>query len=57
MFDLALLTLLALAPAPKLDAPRHNEARLKKDCEKLLASLKAQDLARKYAPAVAALKG
>jgi hypothetical protein len=56
MFDLVLLTLLALAPVPKSDAPRHDETKLKKDCEKLLASLKPQDLARKYSPAVAALK-
>lgn len=55
MFDLMLLIL--LAPAPKLDAPRHDEAKLKKACEKLLASLKPQDLPSKYSPAVAALKG
>src|SRR5262249_12694989 len=57
MFDLVLLTLLTLAPAPRLDLPRRDEAKLKRDCEKLLASLKPQDLASKYGPAVAALKG
>src|SRR5262245_15923901 len=57
MFDLVLLTVLALPPAPKIDSPRDDEAKLKKDCGKLLASLKPQDLAGQHPRAVAALRG
>jgi HEAT repeat protein len=57
MFNLVLLTVLALAPAPKVDSPRDDEAKLKKDYEKLLASLKPRDLAGQHPRAVAALRG
>src|SRR5688572_9323606 len=57
MFDLVLMTMLALDAAPKIDVSRHDEARLKKDYEKLLTKLKPRDVVGQHARAVAALKG
>jgi HEAT repeat protein len=57
MFDLVLLTVLALAPAPKIDSSREDEAKLKKGYEKLLASLKLQDYVGQQPRTIAALRG
>ena len=56
MFDLVLMTALAL-DTPLIDVSRHDEAKLKRDYEKLLASLKPQQVAAQHARAVTALRG
>jgi hypothetical protein len=56
MLDLVLLTMLALNSGPKIDAARHNQEKLKKDYENLLASLKPQNVAGQHVRAVEGLK-
>jgi hypothetical protein len=57
MLNLMLLTLVALDGDPTIDVSGHNAAQLKKDCEKLLASLKPQTVARERRRVVEVLKG
>jgi hypothetical protein len=64
MFDLLLLCFLPLTavsdrgvqPAPRLDLSRFDEARLKKEHEKWIASLKPQDFTRRHPRVVEALR-
>src|SRR5215831_48030 len=56
MLDLVLLTMLVLNGGARIDAARHNQEKLKKDYENLLASLKPQNAAGQHARAVEALK-
>ena len=57
MLNLMLMTVLALDAEPRIDVSRHDETKLKKDFEKLLASLKPQNIAGQHPRVVTALMG
>src|SRR5262245_12085132 len=56
MFDLVLMTMLALDAAPRIDVSRPDGPKLKENCERLLASLNPQDVSGQHPRVVAALK-
>ncbi len=57
MLNLILLMMLAMDAPPRIDVSRHDQTKLKKDHEKLLASLKSQDVVGQHPRVVAALMG